>query len=158
MAPCCWPTRTKRVRSRSRFDAGAAHRIWLVKCSFSLLLLLAQVAVLAGFVVGLGITKTNEQLLETVLGMLIFGLFALSWGLLFSARGDYVLNVIGLALVGQIAAVLLAAVLCLAAMVVSSDFLSIDGELVKRALFCLCALGLTVSALRLGPPVLPARS
>ncbi len=76
--------------------------LWLVKCLFGLLLLGAQVAVLTGLVIGLGIVETRLQFLATLLGMLYFGLLGLSWGLLFSARGENVLNVIGLAFLGQI--------------------------------------------------------
>ncbi|MHB1423939.1 MAG: ABC transporter permease [Gemmataceae bacterium] len=119
--------------------------LWLVKCLFGLLLLLAQVAVLIGFVVGLGITETTAQLLETLLAMVFFGLFSLSWGLLFSARGDYVLNVIGLAFVGQIAAVLLASVLFGFVFVLVSGFWGEVSEFTRMVLFGLCAFGMTAA-------------
>jgi hypothetical protein len=77
-------------------------QLWLGKCSIGLLLLVTQVAVLAGLVVALGVTETTEQFLVTLLGMLLLGLIALSWSLLFSALGDNVLNVIGLSFLGQI--------------------------------------------------------
>ena len=96
-------------------DMLPARRIelWLVKCLFGLLLLLGQVAVLTGCVVGLGITETIGQLLGTLLAMLVFGLFAMSWSLLFSARGENVLNVIGLSFVGQIVGSFAASILLL---------------------------------------------
>lgn len=78
-------------------------QLWLVKCLFGLLLLVTQIAVLAGLVVGLGVTETMGQFSATLLVMSISGLIALSWSLLFSAVGDNVLNVIGLSFVGQIA-------------------------------------------------------
>jgi hypothetical protein len=77
-------------------------QLWMVKCFFGLLLLATQVAVLAGLVVGLGITETVPQFLVTLLAMSVFGLIALSWSLLFSALGDNVLNVIGFSFLGQI--------------------------------------------------------
>lgn len=86
-------------------DMLPARRIqlWLVKYTFALLLLLTQVAVLAGFVVALDITESRMQTLATLAGMVLSGLVALSWSVLFSALGENVLNVIGFSFVGQIA-------------------------------------------------------
>jgi hypothetical protein len=121
--------------------------LWLVKSLFGLLLLLAQLAVLTGFVIGLGIVETSGQLLATLLAMLFFGLFALSWSLLFSARGENVLNVIGLAIVGQIAGVLAATILLMPVAVVLETIWR-DGDAgSKFLLLSLGALGLTVGPL-----------
>ncbi|HEY7156480.1 MAG TPA: hypothetical protein VH575_21110 [Gemmataceae bacterium] len=83
-------------------------QLWLVKCLFGLVLFLAQVAVLGVVVVGLGIAQTVLQMAGTVLAMLLVGLFGMVWALFFSARGENVLNVIGLAIVGQIGVVIAA--------------------------------------------------
>jgi hypothetical protein len=119
-------------------------QLWLAKSLFGLLLLLAQVAVLSGVVVGLGIAETPLQLMAILLAMLFFGLFALFWGLLFSARGQNVLNVIGLAFAGQIAAVVLASLLCVFLLEVLTGNSNLDGQLVKIVLICLFAAVLTV--------------
>jgi len=118
--------------------------LWLVKCLFGLLLLVAQVAVLIGFVVGLGITTTTGQLLATLLAMLVFGAFAMSWSLLFSARGENVLNVIGLSFAGQIAGALATLILLIPVDIVLALVLRGDEALHKLVLVCLGALGLTV--------------
>jgi hypothetical protein len=83
--------------------------LWLAKGLIGLVLFLAQVAVLLAFVLGLGITETVGQTVLTLLSMLFFGLLGMSWGLLFSSRGENVLNVIGLAIVGQLLGALVAA-------------------------------------------------
>lgn len=122
-------------------------QLWLVKCSFGLLLLLAQVAVLTAFVVGLGIVVTTGQLLATLVAMLVFGLMALSWSLLFSAVGDNVLNVIGFAFIGQIAGSFVALILLFCAAFVLTmirDGQADDGEAFKLSLVCLGVVGLTV--------------
>lgn len=126
--------------------------LWLVKCLFGVFLLVAQVAVLTGFVVGLGIAETTGQLLFTLLAMLFFGLFSLSWSLLFSARGENVLNVIGLAFVGQIAGVLATSLALMILAIVSAILWRGSGEIAKVGLLSLGALGLT-----LGPAVGSAR-
>jgi hypothetical protein len=87
--------------------------LWLVKGIIGLVLFLAQVAVLAAFVLGLGITETPAQTTLTLLAMLFFGLLGMAWGVLFSARGESVLNVIGLAILGQLVGSFLTSVLCL---------------------------------------------
>jgi hypothetical protein len=121
--------------------------LWLVKCSIGLLLLVMQVAVLACVVVGLGITETMEQFLPTLLAMLLLGLLALSWSLLFSALGDNVLNVIGLSFLGQIAGSL--------AMLILLFFLGVLLKMIwggqpnfydtfQILMLCLGVLGLTV--------------
>jgi hypothetical protein len=86
-------------------------QLWWIKCLFGLILLALQLAVLMGVVLGLDIADTPRQLAATLGGMIAFGLFAFSWGLLFSARGEYVLNVIGLAIVGQITSIVATALL-----------------------------------------------
>lgn len=119
--------------------------LWLVKCLFGLLLLLAQVAVLMGFVAGLGITETPRQFLAILLAMLFLGLFSMSWSLLFSARGQNVLNVIGLSFVGQLAALLVAAIgfLLVAFLLVFIGFGRVPGT---RLVFgCLAGLVLTAA-------------
>lgn len=76
--------------------------LWLAKILIGLVLFLAQVVVLTAFVLGLGITETPGQVALTITAMVFFGLLGMAWGLLFSARGASVLNVIGLAILGQI--------------------------------------------------------
>jgi hypothetical protein len=87
--------------------------LWLVKIVIGLVLFLAQVVVLTAFVLGLGITETPAQAVLTVTAMLLFGLLGMAWGLLFSARGESVLNVIGLAILGQLVGSFLTSVLFL---------------------------------------------
>ena len=87
--------------------------LWLVKILIGLVLFLAQVVVLTAFVFALGITETPAQSVLTVLAMLFFGLLGMAWGLLFSSRGESVLNVIGLAILGQLAGSFLTSVLFL---------------------------------------------
>lgn len=117
--------------------------LWLVKSLFGLVLLLAQVAVLMSVVAGLGIADSRGQFLATLLAMLFFGVFALSWSLLFSANGDNVLNVIGLAFVGQIAASVVMSILLFPVAVVLLLVLGGNGELPKFVCLCLGILGLT---------------
>lgn len=121
-------------------------QLWLGKCLIGVLLLVTQVAVLGVVVVALGITETTAQLSLTVAGMLILGLIALSWSLLFSAWGENVLNVIGLSFVGQIAGTLLVLLLLspvtLVLMMIQSRRPS-DGEAFRLVLICLGLVGLT---------------
>lgn len=126
--------------------------VWLVKALFGLLLLLAQVAVLIGFVIGLGITETVPQLLGTLLAMLAVGLFAMSWSLLFSARGENVLNVIGLSFVGQIGGILAASLLFVGFVIAVALLGGRDSHATRFLFSCFAFLGLT-----LGPLVGSAR-
>jgi len=133
----------------SFLDMLPARRLelWIVKCLFGLLLLLAQVAVLAGFVVGLGITETNLQLLATLLGMLCFGLVALSWSLLFSALGENVLNVIGFSFIGQIAGAFVTSILLVPVAIVLTVIRGGqpgNGVISRLILACIGVLVLTV--------------
>jgi hypothetical protein len=116
-------------------------QLWLVKCSFGLLLLLTQVVVLGSFVIGLGITETAEQLWATLLAMLIFGLIALSWSLLFSALGKNVLNVIGFSLVGQIAGCFVALALLFPVSIMLGTLIGWDLIHPDKARFLLACLG-----------------
>jgi hypothetical protein len=118
-------------------------QLWLVKFLFGLLLLLTHVAVLAGFVVSLGIVETAGELLATLTAMGTFGLIALSWSLLFSAWGDNVLNVIGLSFLGQIVGVFMMALVLVPVAVVLTA-LRPDKETSKLFLVGLGVLGLTV--------------
>jgi hypothetical protein len=126
--------------------------LWLVKCLFGVLLLLAQIAVLTGFIVGLGIVEAIDQFLITLLAMLFFGMFSLSWSLLFSARGENVLNVIGLAFVGQIAAILVGAFLVVVLTIMLAIVWGGDGETARLISICL-----GVFALMVGPALGSAR-
>jgi hypothetical protein len=85
--------------------------LWLVKYLIGLVLFLGQVAVLTAIVIGLDINDSAWDLAATLMMMLVFGLFGMSWGLLFSARGESVLNVIGLAVVGQFLSLFAASIL-----------------------------------------------
>lgn len=123
-------------------------QLWLVKYTFGLLLLLTQVAVLAGVVVGLGITETREQLLATLLGMLVSGLTALSWSLLFSAFGDNVLNVIGFSFVGQILGTFVIAILLFPLAIVLTILRGgqpDEGGASRLFVLCLAAIGMTAT-------------
>jgi hypothetical protein len=84
-------------------DMLPVHRLtlWFVKCAIGVLLLLGHVAVLFAVVVALDISADGWELAATLAAMVCFGLYSMSWALLFSARGESVLNVIGLAIVGQ---------------------------------------------------------
>jgi hypothetical protein len=118
--------------------------LWLVKCLFGLLLLALQVAVLIGFILVLGISETPRHFLATVLAMIYFGLLALAWGMLFSARGENVLNVIGLAIVGQLTGVVATLLLFF---LLTAPLLLMgwrETEIVKDAFVCLAPLGLLV--------------
>ncbi len=77
-------------------------RLWWVKTLFGFLLFVLQLALLSVFVVALGVVETPRQFALTFLAMTALGTFSLAWGLLFSARGDNVLNVIGLSILGQL--------------------------------------------------------
>ncbi len=130
-------------------DMLPARRIqlWLVKCLFGLLLLLTQVAVLAGFVIGLDITDTSLQLLVTLSGMLSSCLIAYSWSLLFSAFGDNVLNVIGYSFVGQIAGGFLTLIALVPVAIVLTWFRGgrpDESGTSKLMIFSLGTLGMTV--------------
>ena len=75
--------------------------------------------------------------------MVFFGLFGMSWGLLFSSRGESVLNVIGLAIGGQLVGGFLAGILFVPVVIV----LAVLGIPVKEReliFLCLAALVLTV--------------
>lgn len=121
-------------------------QLWLVKFSFGLFLLLSQVAVLGGFVIVLGITDTSAQLQATLLGMLVSGLIALSWSLLFSAIGANVLNVIGFSFVGQIAGAILMLLLMMPVAIVLALIRSGQtDESSKVIVFSLGFLGLAVA-------------
>src|SRR5262249_38222059 len=54
-------------------------QLWLSKVLAGSILLLGQVAVLTGFLIGLGHGQSTEQILGTVLAMLFFGFFGISW-------------------------------------------------------------------------------
>jgi hypothetical protein len=125
--------------------------LWLVKFAIAMVLFMGQLVVLTGIVIGLDITATGLQVAGTLLAMLMFGLFALAWGLLFSSRGDNVLNVIGLAIVGQIAGVFAAMVLLMPLWVVFKLKWP-EGDVPLVVLACLGGIGLTV-----GPIVASAR-
>jgi hypothetical protein len=127
------------------------RELWLVKSFFGLVLLVTQVAVLAGVVIGLGLVETPAEILLMLSAMLLFGLLALSWGLLFSAFGDNVLNVIGFSFLGQIAGALLALTLLLPVVFVlgmMGAWRLVDSEKIKFCLICLGVVGL------IGVPIL----
>jgi hypothetical protein len=86
-------------------DILPARRIqlWLLKWLIGLVLLGAQVVLLAGFVMGLGIAPSVLEATLTLLAMLLSGWIGYSWGLLASAYTESVLNAIGVAILGQIA-------------------------------------------------------
>lgn len=118
------------------------RQLWLVKCLFGLLLFALQVALLLGFVVVLGVAETPRQFWATALAMGYFGLFALSWGLLFSARGENVLNVIGLAIVGQLAGIAAAFLFFIASTALLVLTIGKRWEIIHVAVICFAALGL----------------
>jgi hypothetical protein len=79
-------------------------RLWLVKLGVGAALLVAQVGVLAGLFGWQHWFSGPGHAVVLVLLMIFVGLLGLAWGLLFSARGQNVLNVIGLAIAGQLGA------------------------------------------------------
>jgi len=78
-------------------------QLWLGKCASGLVLFLAQVAVLTGVLIGLDAGEDAWHTAMVVLWMVLAGLVAMSWGLLFSSRGESAIGAIGLAIVGQFA-------------------------------------------------------
>jgi hypothetical protein len=127
-------------------DVLPIHRLqlWLIKWMIGLGLLFGQVAVLVGVVIGLGITETAWQTVSVALLMLFFGMLGMAWGLLFSSRGESVLNVIGLAIAGQIAGYIVMAILFVPLAIVLAIFGLRDGEDVRFAFVCLAGIALTV--------------
>lgn len=121
--------------------------IWLVKCLFGLLLFALQLVVLAAFVLGLGIAETPRQLVWTLLSMVGSGLLALSWGMLFSARGEYVLNVIGLAIVGQILGLAAASLLFVVLATAQQVLWGSASEIAGVVIICLAVLALLIAPL-----------
>jgi hypothetical protein len=78
--------------------------LWAVKGLIGAGLVLAQVAVLAVLAAWVGLPQGPLQAAALLAGMVLVGLLGLGWGMLFSARGDNVLNTIGLAIAGQFVA------------------------------------------------------
>ncbi|MHB8736611.1 MAG: hypothetical protein ACYC6M_15015 [Terriglobales bacterium] len=92
--------------------------LWLVKCLIGLILSLGQVAVLTGCLIACGVAENAWQMAGVVLAILGAGVFGMSWGLLFSARGESVLHVIGLAMLTQFLCYCIVGVLSVPCMVV----------------------------------------
>jgi hypothetical protein len=115
-------------------------RLWWSKTLFGLVLFALQLVLLSVFVVVLGVAETPRQLGQIVLAMTFFGLFSLSWGLLFSARGENVLNVIGLSILGQLFGAAALALLFAALAAATLLLLGREVTLLNSALLCLAAL------------------
>jgi hypothetical protein len=81
-------------------------RLWMVKGQIGLLLLAGQVLLLSCVLAALGAAEYYHLLV-----MAVSGVVGMAFGLFFSARGESVLNVIGLAIIGQIAAGIAAALI-----------------------------------------------
>jgi hypothetical protein len=75
-----------------------------MKCLTGLALVLGQAAVLTAALAGLRVADVGPELALGGAGLAAFGLVGLGWGLLFSADGSNVLQVIGQAIGGQAAA------------------------------------------------------
>jgi hypothetical protein len=86
-------------------------RLWWVKCLAGMVLLAGQAAVLAGLAAAAQLYDDWTQTTELLLGVAVAGLFGLAWGLLFSAFGRRVLNVILASLGGQLTGLVLGSVL-----------------------------------------------
>lgn len=77
-------------------------RLWAVKFLIGVALLIGQVIVLVSIAAGIQLVVGTTEIVVALLALLFAGIFGFGWGLFFSATGSSVLNVIGLALVGQI--------------------------------------------------------
>jgi hypothetical protein len=84
-------------------------QLWWIKGLTGVGLLVLQILVILAAVLALGIAEKATEVAAVLFGMLLAGVLGLAWGLLFSARGEIVLNVIGLAIIGQLAAAALLA-------------------------------------------------
>src|SRR5579872_5141715 len=80
-------------------------QLWTRKCLVGLALLVGQVVVLAAIVLGMRLFDLWWG--WTGLSLLVGGLIGFAWAMLFAARGRSVLNVIGLAFLGQIVGALI---------------------------------------------------
>jgi hypothetical protein len=100
--------------------------LWLVKGQIGLLLLLGQILVLCVLLAVLRSTESPTVLNENdisqsfwpyVLGMMFSGAIGMAYAFFFSARGEYVLNVLGMTIIGQAVAWLVAFFLAFAAVI-----------------------------------------
>ena len=74
--------------------------MWRAKCLAGVVLVVAQVAVLAGLTAAANLFPNWEQAAATLIGMAGAALFGLAWGMLFSSVGRSVMNMILVSLAG----------------------------------------------------------
>ncbi len=114
-------------------------RLWWVKTLFGFLLFVLQLALLSVFVVVLGVVETPRQFAMIFFAMTALGTFSLAWGLLFSARGENVLNVIGLSILGQLFGAAAVALLFVVLTALASLFGGRESEMFRGAFLFLAA-------------------
>src|SRR5579871_5405661 len=78
------------------------RQLWAAKCLAGLGLVLAQAAAVTAIAAGLGILDGSRMPAAGAAGLAVVGVTGLGWGLLFSANGASVLDVVGRAIGGQI--------------------------------------------------------
>ena len=86
---------------------GLRGQVWRAKCLAGVVLVVAQVAVLAGLTAAASLFPNWGQAAATLIGMAGAALFGLAWGMLFSSVGRSVMNMILVSLAAQLAAVFL---------------------------------------------------
>ena len=86
---------------------GLRGQVWRAKCLAGVVLVVAQVAVLAGLTAAANLFPNWGQAAATLIGMAGAALFGLAWGMLFSSVGRSVMNMILVSLAAQLAAVFL---------------------------------------------------
>jgi ABC-2 family transporter protein len=90
---------------------GFRQRLWQGKFVAAVALVLGQIILLAILCAAFSLFKNWNQAGWTLAAMFVAGLYGLSWGMLFSSFGRSVINVILLALAGQVVVFLLTGVL-----------------------------------------------
>lgn len=129
--------------------------VWIAKTLIGLALLGGQVVVLSVSLAALRDTTYSDPLLwPYVLSMMMMGLIGLAWGLLFSAGGENVLRVIGMAILGQMGGAILAAMAAMAIaflwMITRVQFGARRGEVVSApVLIGACFGAFTLTAISL---------
>lgn len=116
-------------------------QLWTRKCLVGLILLNAQVIALAAIVLGMHLFDLWWGL--TVLSLLVSGLMGFAWSMFFAARGHSVLNVIGLAFLGQMAGALVVSGVLFVLGIIVQIIVGAD-EGIKLAMIVLAVVLLTI--------------
>jgi ABC-2 family transporter protein len=100
-------------RTMSYLDAlpGLRRRLWQGKFLAGVLLVLGQIVLLMCLAAAVSLFQNWRDAALTLAGMLVAGLYGLSWGMLFSSFGRSVMTVILLSLAGQVVTYLLTGLL-----------------------------------------------